>query len=54
METVYFSETLVSTYKSTWPHNPQEHFSAYRKTDRHIGDLNSVLSFLEIKLKKTV
>jgi hypothetical protein len=25
METVFFSETLVSTYKSTWWHNPEEH-----------------------------
>jgi hypothetical protein len=25
METVYFSETLVSTYESTLRHNPEEH-----------------------------
>jgi hypothetical protein len=25
MEAVYFSETLVTTYKITWYHNPEDH-----------------------------
>jgi hypothetical protein len=44
METVFFPETLVSTYKSTWRHNPEdEHRRLYRRENlrSHITAVSS-------------
>jgi hypothetical protein len=45
MEIVYFSETLVSTYESTWRRNPEQQHRLHRRDNLkcHIVD-NTVLS----------
>jgi hypothetical protein len=53
MKTVWFSETLVSTYKSTWPDNPEEQYRHVLKKEKDLLLNREKLYFPLTSLKKT-